>query len=54
MYKGEIISKIPLPNPRFWKGKVLTKEELLKKWNQSPPIPEGNIFEFLGNWVFDL
>jgi len=50
----EIISKIPTPDPRFWKGKALTREQLLEKWKSSLPVPNGHIYEFLGNWAFDL
>ena len=50
----EIISKIPTPDLRFWKGEILTKEQMLEKWKHSPPTPKGHIFEFLGNWAFGL
>lgn len=51
----EIISKIPEPDPRFWKGNRPTKEQMLKKWNETPPVPNAySIFEVLANWVFDL
>jgi len=50
----EIIAKIPPPNPNFWKGTVLTKGQLFEKWNKFPPIAQGHIFEFLGNWAYDL